>query len=899
MPYVVVNTDPHATSGNDIKHCSLTHVHLYMEKEELVWPSCDEPETPNTGNPGTAAGSPTSKLQVVLEHGGTGIERLLEPPHLTITIKIPVDNRTNVKVMTSSATLAQYHQVSLRFEAGEFTLKYLPLGPEHNAMLRSLGWTREGAVRVRIKPIVLGRRVRGLQWPYVGCRLFEDLLRGRVPLAQVNRRNPLHPGYANDAEQRPLAHGASRVTLHDLFFDADTIELLTPAGSHDRFFRDVGASFTQVDPAKETPLQMLDFAGGNRATTWDRVMMDRRLLAALRELPYEIGTKSRWFNFFDLSRSIAFSEILDVYPLRNTPVAARAIHILKRRLAAFARVHPDAREDAASQREVLQGVDLSDPTLAIDIFEGVPPEWRRQFSSSALGNPIAHSIVEYGSQVPAPILSILGAPGTGKTQLLAFLTNCLMKSGKKVSAAAASNATANELCDRIHKLMGYHNESFLVVRAFSNWEEITKVRVFLADRHSQEDWQTRPWYGSQNIHDPLEVLSWHPRHSLTEMALKLLGKLPLHHNDRKLEDLTHKPEVNDLVQNILHAPPHSRASPIARLFREILRSADALVTTPHIATDRVIRIYTRRSDVQILDEASKCTIAQALQVWRAGCPFIVCGDTQQLPPAPIAKAPGHDAPVNPLQSQYGHSFTLMLVNSGWPQFVVNQQMRICPGGFDLFMAVSYRGWAIEYAMGNTLRSHAFSAICEAFAISLGARPSPAGTALPLFLDYRFNACIKEKEGESSHNPKTLDAGFKLLKALHTYLVHTGYTLRPENILIVTPYAAQRKDWAERLAGYAPNQGLRPDAKIWVATADTRQGGERDIVILDLVRDSKTGPGFLSDVNRLNVMSTKHRDFLFAIGDSATASKRGQKDSLRQWLDWFVRRGRRVSATQLC
>lgn len=58
----------------------------------------------------------------------------------------------------------------------------------------------------------------------------------------------------------------------------------------------------------------------------------------------------------------------------------------------------------------------------------------------------------------------------------------------------------------------------------------------------------------------------------------------------------------------------------------------------------------------------------------------------------------------------------------------------------------------------------------------------------------------------------------------------------------------------------------------VTTADGCQGGENHVVVADLVRDAESGPGFLSDSNRLNVTSTRHKDFFFAIGNSIAAKK---------------------------
>lgn len=167
-----------------------------------------------------------------------------------------------------------------------------------------------------------------------------------------------------------------------------------------------------------------------------------------------------------------------------------------------------------------------EPEKTIDLFHNLPRPWLQDFATRVLGDRVARRTLEYGTRVHAPIWSILGAPGTGKTHLVAFLVNCLNVGGNKASAATASNIAATELCRRVYRLMGAHGHKFLVVRPFSNWTEVKKVAGFITSGHTLEDWQNNPLYSSQKIGDALDNSAWAPEHSLTENALKLLRKIP-------------------------------------------------------------------------------------------------------------------------------------------------------------------------------------------------------------------------------------------------------------------------------------------------------------------------------------------------------------------------------------
>lgn len=195
--------------------------------------------------------------------------------------------------------------------------------------------------------------------------------------------------------------------------------------------------------------------------------------------------------------------------------------------------------DSSIQREVLLGTRMTYPENVIDIFKDVPQKWLNDLAAVALQEPVRSSFMDYCKQVPSPILSIIGAPGTGKTQVVAYIINGLNKGKKVVAAAAASNVAATNLCDRVHKVMRLHPDDFLVVRPYSSWAELKRCVGFLSNGHTWEDWLNNPVYSSAKADNSMEVSAWAPSYSLCEMVLKLYGILPCTDNDAKLKQITH------------------------------------------------------------------------------------------------------------------------------------------------------------------------------------------------------------------------------------------------------------------------------------------------------------------------------------------------------------------------
>lgn len=99
--------------------------------------------------------------------------------------------------------------------------------------------------------------------------------------------------------------------------------------------------------------------------------------------------------------------------------------------------------------------------------------------------------------------------------------------------------------------------------------------------------------------------------------------------------------------------------------------------------------------------------------------------------------------------------------------------------------------------------------------------------------------------------------------------------KPLTVAVLTPYRAQRKVIADRLAA----QPQHPEAlHVGVHTIDSFQGQEADVAIYSATRSNPQGRlGFTRERPRLNVALSRGRELLLIVGDHMTA-RRGRGDN---------------------
>ncbi|KAF5005856.1 hypothetical protein FDECE_7730 [Fusarium decemcellulare] len=116
-------------------------------------------------------------------------------------------------------------------------------------------------------------------------------------------------------------------------------------------------------------------------------------------------------------------------------------------------------------------------------------------------------------------------------------------------------------------------------------------------------------------------------------------------------------------------------------------------------------------------------------------------------------------------------------------------------------------------------------------------------------------------------------------------------VRRASILIITPYAAQRR--AYHLVLRQMSDAEIPTSLVEVRTIDSSSGHEADVVIIDCVRTTKMG--FVSDIHRMSVMMTRARIGTILVG---TTSKMGFPSTFKSLIKYLVDRNSLIDHSKL-
>jgi hypothetical protein len=99
--------------------------------------------------------------------------------------------------------------------------------------------------------------------------------------------------------------------------------------------------------------------------------------------------------------------------------------------------------------------------------------------------------------------------------------------------------------------------------------------------------------------------------------------------------------------------------------------------------------------------------------------------------------------------------------------------------------------------------------------------------------------------------------------------------RGDGLGVIAPYTAQVSAARQAVADAVGLERGDPWLFDNIATVDSFQGQERDVIIISLTRSNPEGSvGFLSDLRRLNVTLSRARKQLIIIGDLSTLCASG-------------------------
>ena len=416
------------------------------------------------------------------------------------------------------------------------------------------------------------------------------------------------------------------------------------------------------------------------------------------------------------------------------------------------------------------------------------------------------------SVVAQPLSLIQGPPGTGKTVTSAAIVWHLAKQGLgQVLVAAPSNIAVDQLTEKIHA---------------------TGLKVVRLCAKSRE-----------TVASSIDHLTLHTM--LKEIDTPEIAEL------RKLMQL--KEDQGELAPNDEKQFRKLRAM----TERVLLGAADVICTTCACAGDP--RLSNLRFRQVLIDEATQATEPESLiPVVLGAKQLVLVGDHQQLGPVIMCKAA---AKAGLSQSLYER-----LVALGIRPIRLEVQYRSHPALSEFPSNMFYEG-ALQNGVseGDRLEDELFWRSSK-----------PAAPTKDLETDQRFPwpnpevpmmfyVCGGSEEMSASGTSFLNRSEASSIERVVSHYLKLG--LDPSQIGVITPYEGQRAYVVHHMATAGP---LRAEtyAAVEVASVDSFQGREKDVIILSCVRSNEhQGIGFLNDPRRLNVALTRAKFGLIILGNA--------------------------------
>ena len=264
--------------------------------------------------------------------------------------------------------------------------------------------------------------------------------------------------------------------------------------------------------------------------------------------------------------------------------------------------------------------------------------------------------------------------------------------------------------------------------------------------------------------------------------------------------------------------------------KEILENSQVILTTNSSAGSIIL------SDIQfhiaIIDEASQATIPSTLIPINKAEKFILIGDHKQLPPVVSSNNTKYlsKSLFEELIEKYPQQSQELLI-----QYRMNEILMTFP---------NKKFYGNKLKCSKLSKDNYMTTVLEKYDSS-----SPL-----IFIDTSKYENNKEFSLDSHSYKNNLESEI-VLEIINMYL---DKKINPQDIGVISPYSKQVRLIKEK----AKN--------ISVKSVDGFQGGEKDIIIISLVRSNEEkNIGFLDDMRRLNVSLTRAKKKLIVIGNKET------------------------------
>ncbi|KAK1745169.1 DNA helicase [Skeletonema marinoi] len=435
-----------------------------------------------------------------------------------------------------------------------------------------------------------------------------------------------------------------------------------------------------------------------------------------------------------------------------------------------------------------------------------------------------------------PISLIHGPPGTGKTTTVANLIRCAVRClGWKVLVTAPSNVAVDNVLERIMQIEENENKRGNKRRA--NKSSKTKIKAV-------------------RLGHPARIQQGIQKYSLESLVQASDGT-------EIVRDCRN--EMNDHLRTLSN--PKSRSSEKRIAYREM----KSLRKEIRSREEKVVGQVLRDSNVVLATNVGAASSVLNRMVDSRGDPILLI------------------CTVNEVKNGLGQTLFERLMTSYEKE----------SSGCSKMLEVQYRmhqdiaNWASKAMYHGKLLSH--ESVKERKLIDLPqvtANTNGAGTSnegiehTTLMLIDTTGCDMHETLNEAGSRYNEGEAGIVISHV--NSLISLG--LRAQDIAVITPYNGQVELLRKQLLPIIP--------KLEIRSVDGFQGGEREAVVLSLVRSSdrggRDGIGFLRDARRLNVAVTRAKRHCAVICDVETVS---QDKFIKGLMDWMEQNGQYLSAAE--
>ncbi|ROV96885.1 hypothetical protein VPNG_09255 [Cytospora leucostoma] len=351
----------------------------------------------------------------------------------------------------------------------------------------------------------------------------------------------------------------------------------------------------------------------------------------------------------------------------------------------------------------------------------------------------------------------------------------------------------------------------------------------------------------------------------------------------------HKQKIRDLVRDTVGA--------------DVLRNADIVLGTPFSVSDKTVR-KTFRPDIIIHDEAARAKEITTLILVAHFTPLIYIFVGDHLQNAPIifsehqtfGKHSGNGSdmiPANTFAKQLKTSLFQRHIERGNPHYMLSTGFRQHGYCGEFFNNRFYDG---RLSFKNQVKGPrtAMGRAVKCWLHECAGRPFK-GHSLMVNLSAR-----EDMEGRSYRNNTNANYVLDIVHQLLSVKEFTG------NIMIVVNYSSQQNLYEHQLSVRCGKELNRhgkffdfDKSRVQIRTHHGAQGGEAEVVIVDLVRSEK--PGITSQAPVVNVVSSRAMFGMVVVINDRIFGDRGIKDftcapHVKPLMDWVAYHKKKLHET---